>query len=134
MQSFWTHPELQKFEEYSKKAKVKKDVINDLDGKNNWERGLKKMQQLAIGYGINYNPESPFKIKKLPDPIVWIKTKRNEIVGITNRESVLDHKKFGDYHVFSAKWLEMMICGAKDKKAKLNGLIKAFILFDGRLE
>ena len=102
--------------------------------KGNWERGLKKMQQLAISYGIEYNPKSPFENSDLPEPITWIKLKNGETIGITTRKDIPDHAKKDGFHVFNAHWLDFMLYPIKDKKKAQNTIVRIFTTFNGELK
>ncbi len=133
-QSFWTHPDLVQFANYSEKLRKKRYFGYKVPKKGNWERGLKKVQQLAISYGIEYNPKSPFEKYDTPEPITWIKLKTGETIGITNRENIPDHVKKGEYHVFNAHWLDFMIYPIKNKKRAQETLIKLITTFDGELQ
>lgn len=132
-QSFWTHPDLVKFANYSEKLEKSSYKGYQVTKKGNWERGLKKMQQLAISYGIEYNPKSPFEKYAPADQITWIKLETGETIGITTRKDIPDHAKKDGLHVFNAHWLDFMMYPIKDKKTAQKALIKLFTTFDGKL-
>jgi len=136
MQSFWNHPELLKFKKYTDKLVTKGCKGNDVTMKN-WQKGLKQMQQLAISYGVQYQPENPFgdstPIPLIPEPDLdetkWVNIPDVGIVGITDKYGDV-WKKDGKY-IFSAKWLDFMMDGITDGTKYGKVLMKIIKTFDG---
>jgi len=127
IQSFWTHPELLKFVKYGEllaKNDGKKTKIN----LKNWKKGKKMMQQLGIGYGIDYNPDPPFQLNS---DITWIELENGTIIGLSDESG--DHWKVGGKYVFSAKWLDYMVGDYTDKNKAKKFICTLISKFDGEV-
>lgn len=110
-QSFWTHPEYQRFKKYTDKLSDTYKSMSEMDLKTsveNWQRGAEKMQQIAIGYDVEYTPPTPeFLSYSKKDEITWIKF--NKLDGYTiglwdGPNTVIDGKP-----VFHPNYLDIAI-------------------------
>lgn len=114
-QSFWVTPEYQKFIRYTEKLEKTHREMDDMELKKhikNWHSGVEKMQQLAIGYDVEYTPPDPtFLTYSKKDKIHWVKL--NKLDGFTvglwdGPNAVIDGKP-----VFDPAYLDFARAGVK---------------------
>ena len=136
-QSFWSDPAFQAFKAYTDKLQKMYD-----DGKHtevaekvkNWKKGLEKMKQLAMGYGMKYDKPLPmFASGDLIEKITWVKSKfkgKELVYGIWDGA---DHVKVDGKHVMNQHMLDFFVEGITDKEKAKAKLFELMVVFDGKI-
>jgi len=79
-QSLWTNPEYLKFKKYTDHLEAMHQQMREDELKSavkNWQRGVEKMTQLAIGYDVEFVAPNPsFLTYSEKDSITWISFKK----------------------------------------------------------
>ena len=131
-QSLWSDPIFIKFKNFT--AKLEKEFENpgtDWDKKlESWHRGLRKIKQLGVSYGMTYDKPLPlFASGDMIKKITWFKFKfegKEQTYGLwPGADHVIIDKK----HVFNQHMLNFFMDGIKNSdkaKAKIFELITVF--------
>ena len=115
-QSFWSHPDYITFKKYTDHLESMHQQMREDELKSavkNWQKGVDKMTQLAIGYDVEFVPPTPsFLSYSEKDSITWISFKKLDgftigLWGGPNR--TIDGKP-----VFDPAYLDMELSGVKD--------------------
>ena len=108
-QSFWIDPEYKTFKKYTDKLERDHMKMSEGDLKKavaNWNKGVAKMTQIAIGYDIEFQAPNPsFLTYSEKDSIHWVSFKQLDgfTIGLWDGpERVIDGKP-----VFSPSYLDM---------------------------
>ena len=116
MNSFWGHPEYQQFKKYTDKLeKTHMEMSEDVLKKEvkNWNKGVEKMRQIAIGYDIDYEAPNPsFLTYSEKDSIHWVSFKKLDgfTIGLWDGPNrTIDGKP-----VFDPAYLDMEMAGIEN--------------------
>lgn len=114
-QSFWGTSEYQTFKKYTDRLEqTHKQMTEDELKKEvkNWQKGVEKMKQLAIGYDVDYKPPVPsFLSYSEKDSIHWISFKKLDgfTIGLWDGPNrTIDGKP-----VFDPAYLDMEMAGVE---------------------
>jgi len=117
-QSFWSDNTYVTFKKYTDRLEKTHMEMSESDLKRevkNWQKGVEKMKQVAIGYDIEYEAPSPsFLTYSEKDSIHWVSFKKLDgfTIGLWDGPNrVIDGKP-----VFDPAYLDMEMAGVENLK------------------